>query len=728
MSLSAWLYAIAIFLGSSLLFLVEPMAGKRLTPLLGGSAAVWITCLVFFQSALLLGYLCAHWMASRLRPRVQALVYLALLAASLAQAIINLHPSLQSSTAHPVASVFWLLSVLIGLPFLTLSATNPLLQSWYARGFARKASAGEPGAAVTPPYRLFALSNFGSLLGLVVYPWLIEPRFTLHAQAVAWLDGFVVFVIVCGTILWKLVRVAELQPAAPVASAAETASTPASSMPPAAAPSLGDRALWVLLAACGSLMLCAVTNHISQNIAAIPLMWILPLTIYLLTFVLAFSPRQRPWRLMAMQVPGLGVSVARLVLLILLAAAVFSMGYVLYSKTLTLLFQVSIAFFCLALFIVCLFCHTELHRLRPAPRYATAFYLLIAAGGALGSIYVGIVAPVVSSANYELVCGLAVTTLLAVLVSWRLPLGWRVFWSAATLAMIAVVYLQVQYNGKHSIAQLRNFYGTLRVTESFNPPDTAATRMLMNGTIIHGLQIFTDELRRTPTSYYTHDSGVGIAIDNCCGKRPRRIGVIGLGTGTVAAYGRAGDVIRFYDINPQVERIARSLFSYLRESQASIEIVTGDARVSLAAEPPQNYDVLIVDAFSGDAIPVHLLTREAIALYRRHLSPGGILAVHVSNRYLNLAPVVLQQAEDAGLPATVVGTQDREEEGEGEYGSDWVLVTTNQAFLDLPAVTEGAEDIAPLPGLRLWTDDYNSLLPLLKLEKFKWYTREENDE
>ena len=718
MSPAAWLYAIAIFLGSTLLFLVEPMAGKRLTPLLGGSAAVWTTCLVFFQTALLLGYLCAHGMASRLRPRMQALVYVALLGGSLTQVIFNLNPSLHSSTAHPVRSVFLLLSSLIGLPFLTLSATNPLLQSWYARGFASGATGD--AVATTPPYRLFALSNFGSLLGLVLYPWLIEPRFTLHSQAVAWLGGFVFFAIVCSLILFRL-----LQSSARVTTGAPTVREQLTlAAPSVAPPSLGDRLLWMLLAACGSVLLCSVTNHISQNIAAIPLLWIIPLTIYLLTFVLAFSGRQKSHGLMSRQMPGMGLPVGRFILLCLMAIAVTSMGYVIYDTKLTLQFQVSIVFFCLALFITCLFCHRELYRLRPAPEYATSYYLLIAAGGALGSVFVGILAPVIFSGNYELACGLVFAAALALVVAWRLPLGWRVFWSAATLAMLAVVYFQVRYDTRNTIARTRGFYGTLRVTESLTPPET---RTLMNGTIIHGVQVLTDDDRREPTSYYTHQAGVGLALDYCCDQRPRRVGVIGLGAGTIAAYGRPGDVIRFYDINPQVERIAGSLFYYLRESQASIEIVTGDARVSLAGEQPQNYDVLVVDAFSGDAIPVHLLTREAIALYRRHLKPDGILAVHVSNKYLELAPLVLKQAEDAGLQAALVEAEDKEDEGVEAYASSWVLVTANQAFLNLPKVDEVTQEITPIPGLRLWTDDYNSLLPLLSNDKSKWFSRSSDE-
>jgi len=724
------------------------MAGKRLTPLLGGSAAVWTTCLVFFQTALLLGYLCAHWMATRLRPRMQALVYLALLGGSVVQVVANINPNLHASTARPISSVFLVLSALIGLPFLTLSATNPLLQSWYARGFANPESNGN-AAATTPPYRLFALSNFGSLLGLVVYPWLIEPRFTLHSQAVTWLGGFLFFALVCSTILWRLHRSTASSSSAPksapdVTSEAAAAGGPAVGQQQVTPPSNRDRALWLLLAACGSLMLSAITNHISQNIAAIPLMWIIPLTIYLLTFVLAFSSNQKRPGLLSRRIPGIGVSVSRLLMMAFLAIAVGATGFLIYDIHWTAPFQISILFFCLALFTVCLFCHRELHHLRPAPQYATSFYLLIATGGALGSMFVGILAPVIFPGNYELVCGLVFTSALAVMVVWREPLGWRLFWAAVTVAMLTVVYSQIKTNSRNAVAQMRSFYGTLRITQTIDTPQAGATekpggagaqvaplgatRVLVNGTIKHGVQVFTEELRREPTSYYTRDSGVGMAMEHCCGDRPRRVGVIGLGAGTMAAYGKPGDVIRFYDINPQVERVARSLFSYLTESQATIEVVLGDARISLANEPSQNYDVLVVDAFSGDAIPVHLLTREAIALYRRHLKPDGILAVHVSSQYLSLPPVVLQQAQNAGLQAWLIGTEDHEDQGTEAYASDWVLVSANAAFFKDPAVDAVTEEISPLPGLRLWTDDYNSLLPLLKYDKLNAFSHDASDE
>jgi SAM-dependent methyltransferase len=475
-------------------------------------------------------------------------------------------------------------------------------------------------------------------------------------------------------------------------------------------PGEGDRALWLLLSACGSLMLCAMTNHISQNIAAIPLLWIVPLIMYLLSFVIAFSRGEWLPKILRLRIPVLGVSVARMCLLGFTGVALGSLVCMLDDAREEIPLMVSVPFFCGTLFIICLFCHAELHRLRPSPQHATSFYLLIAAGGALGSIFVGVAAPLVFSASYELACGLVFTAVMILAVTWRQGWGWRIFWLGASVAVTVTLGLSIHRAGKNNILQARNFYGNLRVTEEREPGVTGPTRTLIHGTIQHGTQIFTDELRNTPTTYYAHDSGVGLALELCCKGRPRRVGVIGLGAGTLAAYGRKGDVFRFYDINPLVERIAHNLFTYLRESKAAIEIIPGDARLSLVAEPAQQYDVLVVDAFSGDAIPVHLLTSQAVELYQRHLRPGGIIAFHVSNKYLDLQPVVQQQAQHAGFDAAFIATED--DDDLGEYAADWVLVSGNKGFMK--EVAGKATPIIAKPGLRLWTDDYNSVLTLLK--------------
>jgi spermidine synthase len=401
-----------------------------------------------------------------------------------------------------------------------------------------------------------------------------------------------------------------------------------------------------------------------------------------------------------------------------LAVFLGSVAYMMTEPSMSMPITATVVFYCLALLIICVVLHGELYRLRPAPQHTTSYYLMISAGGALGAIFVGMLAPLVFRANYELVCGLMLTCVLILAVTWNSGVLARLLWTAAVIGMCVVLVLQARKYGKDAIVQLRNFYGTLRVTQEFEPPSGTYTRTLIHGTIQHGTQIFSEELRTSPTTYYATDSGVGMAIEYCCGNRRRRVGVVGLGAGTLAAYGRQGDVFRFYDINPLVPRLANSLFTYLKDSKAKTEIVMGDARLSLAAEEPQHNDVLVIDAFSGDAIPVHLLTREAIELYRRHLTPEGILAIHVSNQYLRLAPVVREQADQAKLKTAFIISEENEETG--AYSSDWVLVTENEEFLNRDEVKKASTEIQAISGLRLWTDDYNSLLPLLKPQKFKW--------
>ncbi len=686
MRITAWVCAFAIFLGSCLLFLVEPMVAKRLLPLLGGSAAVWTTCLVFFQTTLLLGYLFAHGLVTHLQPRAQAITYLALLVAGLAVIGLNTRPALHASTAYPVLSVFWVLTTLIGLPFFLLSTAGPLLQAWYARGFHARGAAADVQKAV-PPYRLFALSNLGSLIALVLYPSVIEPRASLHVQTVAWATGFALFVVLCAVVLLQGRNsdgsASEMDAAASLGDAAK-------------APKAFDRLLWLLLSACGSLLLCAVTSYLSQNVVAIPLLWILPLTMYLLSFVVVFQGKFYP----------------RLIVLGLLAVSLLALAYAIYDVEGRFPIKVAVPFFCISLFVACVFCHGELYRLRPGPLHATSFYLTLAAGGALGAFFVGVLSPVIFRANYEFACGLVFAAVLALIVTLDLDLRWRAGWSIVVLLMVAVVISQAINYGRDAILQMRSFYGTLHVTETRNPPGAFLNRALYHGTIEHGNQIFADGYRTKPTTYYAHESGVGLALDLCCPGRPRRVAVIGLGSGTLAAYGRPGDVFRFYEIDPLVERIANNVFTYLKDSPATIQIAHGDARLSLVQEQPQNFDVIAVDAFSGDAVPVHLLTAEAIALYRRHLRPGGIMAFHVSSQYLDLGPLILEEARHAGLEAQMVTSE--EDEAHDIYEADWVLVTDNKNFLALPQVDEATEEIKPKPRLRLWTDDYNSLLPLLK--------------
>jgi predicted O-methyltransferase YrrM len=677
------LFGCAVFLASFLLFLVEPMAAKQLLPVFGGSAAVWITCLVFFQTALLCAYLYAHWLSRQSTKSSGWNLHLCLLLLAAASAVwwslgsagqSGGHSGGWNSLTHPFLAIFAALSVSVGVPFLMLGATSPLLQVWLAR---------LENAAV--PYRLFALSNLASLLALGLYPALIEPYCTLHAQRAIWCCGFAAFVLISAALTWKTRTAAQ--------SSSPATEEPQSDLLPAP---VWHKALWLLLPMAASMQLAAVTSHLTENIAAIPLLWILPLAVYLITLILAFQFPQ---------------FVPRAILTRLLVVMMAGLGYFLTKPDGSLPLKVSILFFLLELFLACLFCHTEAYALRPRrPSETTLFYLLFAAGGALGAFLTGIASPLLFSFNYDLEISFCATALLALAVLW--PAGWgqRLVWSSSSVLMLTLVFLLHRAYHRDTPVAVRNFYGGLRVKQVVGYPG-AVIRTLSNGTIQHGTQIFTDELRKTPTTYYAEDSGIGLAMRWCCAGRARNIGVVGLGAGTLAAYGQPGDRITFYEINPAVEPIARNLFTYMRESGAQIGVVQGDARTSLAAEAPRNFDVLVIDAFSGDAIPLHLLTTQALELYKKHLAPNGILAFHISNQHVDLEPEVALLAQSAGLQAMRVSTPPNDQRG--EFSATWMLLTHSPGFFKVPEVFNQAQKPARNPHVRVWTDDYSSLLPIL---------------
>jgi SAM-dependent methyltransferase len=713
---SRWLFGGAVFLAAFLLFMVEPIAAKQLLPSLGGSAAVWITCLVFFQTALLLAYLYAHWFVARSAPNLNSnrntslvwSLHLLLLAAALALAAFWAFGGidLSSGPTHPILTIFCALSLWIGLPFLALGSTSPLLQVWWARLHL------SANGSTAIPYRLFALSNLASLLALAAYPSLVEPYLTLHAQRAAWCFAFAVYTVLVAMLSRRAHAAGALaQPAASdaIASSIAPPAIDEETQQPRSSPRA--RWLWLLLPMGASMQLCAATAYITANIAPMPLLWILPLGVYLFTLILAFEfPR--------LFLGGFSRSLLVRVLALALASLAYMLSQVDYSRPMVIWLPMIL----FELFVACLFLHTEAYALRPArSSESTLFYLLFAAGGAGGAFAIGIASPLLFSFNYDLAITFAVTALLALATafsgSWRTHWTQRLLWAAACIMLLLLCFwLHIAYQ-RGTLVAVRNFYASLRVKQSFGYPGSLL-RTLSNGAIEHGTQIYaSDELRKTPTTYYARDSGVGLAIRFCCNSpdrsgSPRTIGVIGLGAGTLAAYGQPGDHIRFYEINPAVVPIAQNVFTYIRDSGAQVDIVEGDARTALNREPPQHFDVLAVDAFSGDAIPLHLLTVQALALYRRHLAPGGIIAFHISNRHVDLEPAIALLAQNTGMTAMRVSTG--ENDALGEYTAVWVLVSDNAAFFAKPQVAAAVQPAALRPGLRLWTDDYSSLLPLLR--------------
>ena len=675
------LYGATITLGAFLLFSVEPMAAKQLLPVLGGGSAVWLTCLFFFQAMLLLAYAYVYWLQRVLTVRMGTGLHLVLLVVGVLSLALPRDVAGAGATANPATAIFVMLLTSIGVPFLLLGTTAPLLQAWFAVSEGRGV-----------PYGFYALSNLSSLLALLAYPAGFEPYVTLHGQRMIWAVGFCLYAALCGVVSWQV-----RGEGGDVREEAGEVEKPARLR----------RVLWFLLPAVGAAQLCAVTSHLTANVAAIPLLWVVPLAVYLLSFVLAFefAGLYRRWLLMR-----------------LLAVMLASLGYLLSKTGVGLPIQMGVGFFVLELFVACWFLHAELYALRPeGSRAATAFYLSIAAGGAIGTFFVAVVSPVVFRSNYDVPLAFAFTAVAAAAVTWSGGWQLRMLWCVGSaLAVVLLVAVHVQYE-RNSLVRLRNFYGTLRVTETHLPAQAVTSRTLVNGSIRHGMQWFADEFRATPLTYYAEDSGVGMAMRFCCrldpqGVRPRRIGVVGLGAGTVAAYGRAGDVMEFYEINPLVERVAREEFTYMRDARergATVSVVPGDARVSLAGQSPQGFDVLVVDAFSGDAIPVHLLTAEALALYRRQMAPGGVIAFHVSNQYLNLAPVLGRLAKADGMQARLFESVGKE--SRGEFTATWVLLSERGEFFAIPEVESAA--VAAPAGAAMWTDDYSSLLPLVRWDR-----------
>jgi SAM-dependent methyltransferase len=631
--------------------------------------------MLFFQLLLLAGYVYSH---AYVRLRVPARRYIHIAFLALAAATLPLAASTAwkpEGGEDPTWRILGLLATSVGLPYFMLSTTGPLVQAWYARS--------HEGAA---PYRLFALSNLGSMLALVSYPLAVEPLLTLGRQTAVWSAGFVLFALACALLAWRskdaeALRLAEDD---------------------AGKPGPGLQALWAGLACCASLLLLAFTSYMTLNIAAIPFLWVLPLALYLLSFVLCFeaSGWYRRWLFL----PLLGAGLAGICVTLTRSNPSIWNLIPLYSGT---------------LFAACMVCHGELARSKPHPQHLTGFYLMLALGGAAGGVLVGLAAPNVFQDLYELPIGMLALCVLATvallrdrssLLHGRWGIVTRIVFLALTVALAVALYKTYAENSADIRVTSRNFYGVLNVRDSGEGPE--AMRMLSHGTIVHGKQFLEPDRRDWPTSYYGPTSGIGLALLDARAHAPLRVGVVGLGAGTLAAYGRTGDVFRFYDINPDVVELARSEFTFLKDSLAKVEVALGDARLSLEREPLQNFDVLALDAFSSDAIPVHLLTVEAFKTYLRHLKPGGVLAVHISNRYLDLVPVVQQAARHLSLEVRQVENDD--DDDAGVYRSDWMLVSASPAAFEGRLLKEAAERIDAVPRVRLWTDDYSDLYRILK--------------
>src|SRR2546426_608305 len=754
--------ALAIFLSAFLLFQVQLLLGKQILPLFGGAPAVWTACLLVFQLLLLAGYAYAHGIAAGLSLSRQSIVHFSLLLLSVVALVFlsRIWPTPISPGAawHPLAdadptwTIIKFLLAAVGLPFFLLSTTSPLLQHWVASRM-----------PLHSPYRLYALSNAGSLFALLSYPFLVEPNLRLRTQAWIWVAGYATYIAACC-----------------VCAATMTRSNPPASSNPAPLSTPIVRSVfplgwalpfrWVCLAACASTLLLATTNLTCQEVAVIPFLWVLPLSLYLLSFILCFESRR--WYRRAIFQPLFAVTVG-LVILVSLPNTNYS-------------YLVQLAAYSTLLFAGCMVCHGAAARSRPAPESLTASYLCIAAGGALAGIFVSLLAPRIFPGYWEFPLGvlagmalflsfsmsdpsswwhtgrlslalsifagvvllapailtpvwgaadhlprwsifgsagaLLIGSLICVLMERRPPASLpRPFWVRAaartTLALLTAGLAITQKAELYNVqARSRNFYGVLSVVASPSEGYLA----LRHGKTMHGFQFQDPARAHFATGYYGPESGANAVITSWA-LHPMRVGLVGMGVGTLATLAQPGDVFRFYEINPEVYKWSagsRPYFTYLRDSRASIEVVLGDGRLSLEREAaqgePQNFDLLVLDAFSSDAIPMHLLTREAFVVYARHLrSPRSVIAVHISNNTVDLRPVLAAIAAEFNFDALQVTPFIP---GRPFSESTWVLLSRDPASLAIPDVQRDSQPLSSNAKPLLWTDDYCNLLRVLRRE------------
>ena len=714
------LFAATLFVSASLLFWIQPLFAKMVLPLLGGAPSVWNTALVFFQAVLLAGYGYAHLLIRQCSQRSQIVLHLGVLAvAALALPIGVAHGWRPDSGTPPTLWLLGLLGASIGAPFFAVSATAPLLQRWFSH-------TGHPHAH--DPYFLYGASNLGSMLALVAFPFVLEPLLSSRAQALAWTLGFAVLAVGiagCGGMVWRRTISGTVTP--------ETGTRP----------NWPQRLSWIVYAALPSSLLLGVTTHLSTDIASAPLLWVMPLTLYLLTFVIAFA--RRP------PIPHwFVVRIMPLALMILV-------GVFAFREPVGVFFSLHLVVF----FVTALMCHGELVRRRPKVEALTDFYLCLSAGGVLGGAFTALGAPLLFDAVFEYPLSLALAAavlpspsrwikrgdlilalvILAVLIGGQAgatALGWpqNSFVVSCTCAVLAVIVFALRFRpfgfalciaaifvGGSSAArstetlwQGRSFFGVYRVTESVDPP----TRSLIHGTTVHGGQVMAANGDIGPTNYYTASSPVAEVLSATQARgNGQRVGLVGLGAGALAHWRRPADAWRYYEIDPLIVWLATEsgYFELMPRGAESIPVVLGDARLTLAEEPDGRFDVLVIDAFSSDAIPMHLLTREAVALYMDKLAEDGLLAMHISNRFLDLKPVVARIVAQAGY-AVLRGYRDEEEidpdTDPAGSASDWVLIARHQATLDGLALGEVWQPLDTPAAGRVWSDDFSNLLEVIR--------------
>lgn len=686
-------YAIAIFTSAFLIFQVQPIIARYILPWFGGSPAVWSTCLLFFQLGLLAGYAYAHLITTRLSLQRQAFLHCALIfVVFILLPVSPTRPITELDGMHDSFQTWTILKLLfktVGFPFILLSASAPLLQHWFANKYVG-----------TSPYRLYALSNTGSLLALISYPFLIEPLFAIREQTLWWSIGFVIFGLATLVSAWAFFKNHKHAPELAQEKGQQSITSKNT---------MKIRPIrWILFSACGSMLLLAITNSMCQDLAAIPFLWIIPLSLYLISFIICFE--RDTWYQRIIWIPLFAAFTSLLVNHLLQDFE---------DESITLLGNILI--YCGTLFTGVMVCHGELTRSKPHTAKLTSFYLFISLGGAIGGIFVNLIAPTIFSGFWELHVSLLSIAFISTIsliqdkstLSNQMHSALSSASGAGSILLAVFLWMHVGIYGDKSIHDSRGFFGVLHVYD--NDSETHSHhRSLVHGRIRHGNQWFSPELENQPCTYFTENSGVGIAINHHPlrkGGKSMHIGVTGLGIGTISALCNPGDSIRFYEINNQVITLANEYFTYLKNSKADVEIILGDARLTLEkevnSEESNRYDVLVLDAFSGDAIPIHLLTEQSFDLYRKHLKKDGILAIHITNLYVDLSDVVRNLAKKADLPIHYI-VHDGDDGPYDDY-NEWVLITENKEFIADKKVQSALSDWNHELKDIHWTDDFSNL-------------------
>lgn len=683
-----YLFLITIFISSYLLFAVQPMVAKIILPNFGGGSAVWTACMLFYQSFLLFGYLYSYGLSRLSSIRHQALIHgVVVVTGALLMPVTPDALITSTGTLGPFADIFILSMIGIGVPYFVLATTSPLIQYWMSHSAEKKST-----------YRLYSVSNIAALLALFSYPLVIEYSFSLQLQTFLWSMVYLVFSVGIALCVYGMFK------------GKGTSEVPATTYSNTSDANLGigTKVAWFLLAATGVILLVSTTNNITVNIPPIPFLWILPLAIYLLTYIVVFFDErfygQWYWKLLFSAVT-------------LVAVFLFFIGTHFSVITQLILYLI-------VLLVGCMICHGELAKSKPDRQHLTLFYLILAAGGAAGSLFASVIATQFFTQYYEFIVGIGLVYGLSLYMDFEKRRN-RVVKAALVNRMILTsafgaavffglfFFLKAQFN-QYNVAETRNFYGTLQVKDI--ETSQGMERRLIDGYTSHGTQSLEFDGKPLPLSYYRKSTGIGKTLKALNAKPSKKIGVIGLGTGALAYYGQPDDDMVFYELNPSVEAFAKSYFDFLPNAKANIGVKLGDARVTLEKEWQDSgsaeFDILVVDAFSSDAIPTHLITKEALRLYLQHLVPDGVLAFHISNSYLDLKPVLKQHESELGLQALYFSTLPK---GAQEHGAEWVVLTNNEDYLRHSDIREFGQALGQVtPESVDWSDNYSSLLSVLK--------------